>query len=582
MKLMKFYIVLCFLIAVQTAWSQDKEPTDEEIGFDRELVRKELYENNPFVNKDFLDGQISKLREDAVIRYKLGVDKWFLKTQVTKGDNRGSFSAQRAIPGCETSTFDASIANPLASNWNLTYNIAPYTYTNPTLVTVNNAAGDSYSYDGQVRYAAATSFVDPYMDDIDDNTNVNGTRYLKIGNALVQNRREMISRTFTLSNVDEFIFYRFAVVLQDPGHSNRPFFSIAMKVNGVVKPCSVVMYEAPQYGAATVPGFEYTTGGVFVRPWGSNFIRPADLEANVGDTITIEVSVSDCGGGGHFGYGYFDMECINDAQVIIASSEQICPGEAVRFMSAVELLEEGYSWSVRNSANTVIAGPFSTPYIDFTPPGLGTYTVSLTVPYFTTSTDTCNMASTFEKTIVVAECPPPPCSDCTSFSPIKNEKYIISGWVKQKTNDNKDIQVRTYEDCYLSIAFYNPSNALIGTEIEVYPTGDVIDGWQRMEGEFTVPSTVEDMHITLNNDSTTRIAYFDDIRVNPVNGSLKSFVYDQESQKLMAELDENNYSTFYEYDKEGGLIRVKKETEKGIYTIQESRTGTQKTDTNGN
>ncbi|MPT34482.1 MAG: hypothetical protein E2604_05195 [Flavobacterium sp.] len=52
---------------------------------------------------------------------------------------------------------------------------------------------------------------------------------------------------------------------------------------------------------------------------------------------------------------------------------------------------------------------------------------------------------------------------------------------------------------------------------------------------------------------------------------MKSFVYDEQTQRLMAELDENNYATFYEYDLEGGLIRVKKETEKGVFTIQETR-----------
>ena len=54
---------------------------------------------------------------------------------------------------------------------------------------------------------------------------------------------------------------------------------------------------------------------------------------------------------------------------------------------------------------------------------------------------------------------------------------------------------------------------------------------------------------------------------------MKSFVYDQKTQRLMAELDENNYSTFYEYDLEGGLIRIKKETERGVFTIQETRRG---------
>ena len=41
--------------------------------------------------------------------------------------------------------------------------------------------------------------------------------------------------------------------------------------------------------------------------------------------------------------------------------------------------------------------------------------------------------------------------------------------------------------------------------------------------------------------------------------------------RLMAELDENNYATFYEYDDDGTLVRLKKETERGIKTIKETR-----------
>ena len=52
---------------------------------------------------------------------------------------------------------------------------------------------------------------------------------------------------------------------------------------------------------------------------------------------------------------------------------------------------------------------------------------------------------------------------------------------------------------------------------------------------------------------------------------MKSYVYDPSTQKLTAELDENNYATKYEYDDEGILIRVKKETTRGVMTIKESR-----------
>ncbi len=61
---------------------------------------------------------------------------------------------------------------------------------------------------------------------------------------------------------------------------------------------------------------------------------------------------------------------------------------------------------------------------------------------------------------------------------------------------------------------------------------------------------------------------------------MKSFVYDPATLKLSAELDENNYATFYEYDQEGQLVRVKKETIQGIKTIQETRSSKQKSVTN--
>lgn len=70
---------------------------------------------------------------------------------------------------------------------------------------------------------------------------------------------------------------------------------------------------------------------------------------------------------------------------------------------------------------------------------------------------------------------------------------------------------------------------------------------------------------------TGNISYFDDLRVHPYYSNMKSFVYDPVSLRLMAELDENNYATFYEYDDDGTLIRVKKETERGIMTIKETR-----------
>jgi hypothetical protein len=104
--------------------------------------------------------------------------------------------------------------------------------------------------------------------------------------------------------------------------------------------------------------------------------------------------------------------------------------------------------------------------------------------------------------------------------------------------------------------------------------GRIIEGWQRIYQEFTIPALATSITVQLGSNSGT--SYFDDIRIYPVNGSMKSYVYDPISLKLTAVLDENNYATFYEYDQEGTLIRTKKETERGIVTISENRQSNQK------
>jgi hypothetical protein len=177
------------------------------------------------------------------------------------------------------------------------------------------------------------------------------------------------------------------------------------------------------------------------------------------------------------------------------------------------------------------------------------------------------------------------CDYCASFDLIKEKKYLVSGWVKVSDPDNTKLQVEKYEKVCIGVSFTDSSGiTIIGgtdslntTPSKFYPIGEIIDGWQRIIGEFTVPINADDIQIELINENIdSKMAYFDDIRVLPTNGNMKSFVYDQKTQRLMAELDENNYSTFYEYDLEGGLIRIKKETEKGIFTIQETRSSSPK------
>ena len=145
------------------------------------------------------------------------------------------------------------------------------------------------------------------------------------------------------------------------------------------------------------------------------------------------------------------------------------------------------------------------------------------------------------------------------FSPIPGKKYILSFWVKDGSPRNPTTNIQ---------ASVNGTN-LVNSSVK-WP---IVEGWKRVEVQFTLSSGASAFTLQLNPGGT---AYFDDIRIHPFDGQMKSFAYDASSQRLMAEMDENNFATFYEYDDEGVLIRVKKETDRGIMTLKETRSSYRK------
>lgn len=159
------------------------------------------------------------------------------------------------------------------------------------------------------------------------------------------------------------------------------------------------------------------------------------------------------------------------------------------------------------------------------------------------------------------------------FSPLQNKKMLLSIWVRETEPDCKPL---TYNKNSLEISFEHTDNTTTGLPVFM-PTGNIIDGWQRYEAAFTIPADANALKIKLNSDpANTEPVYWDDLRIHPYNSNLKSFVYNKNNLRLMAELDENNYSSFFEYDDDGTLVRVKKETTDGIKTITETRSSLQK------
>jgi hypothetical protein len=141
--------------------------------------------------------------------------------------------------------------------------------------------------------------------------------------------------------------------------------------------------------------------------------------------------------------------------------------------------------------------------------------------------------------------------------------YIVGAWVKSSVLQGDT----TINNSYIKITItdtFNNSNT-----IDLKAKGFIIEGWQRIEEKIEIPGNIKQFKIELV--SGEQEAYFDDIRIHAADGNMSSYVYDNRTLRLMAELDANNYATFYEYSNEGELVRVKKETIKGIQTLKEVR-----------
>jgi hypothetical protein len=429
---------------------------------------------------------------------------------------------------------------------------------------------------------------------------------------------KLITRYTINSNTrGQYLNYRYAIVLEDPGHTllEQPSFKVAVyeqnQTTGALTELCCAGYEVY---SGNVPGFETSTTGSKYKSWSSNIVDFGFLydEAGGGSgdkVFIVEFTTRDCTLGGHYGYAYIDGSSLKPK---INKTGRLCDGMELQFNSEIlgRYNEERVKWTFGNdetieatinySANTVsiinaipsIPSPtiekIIHPKVIYRPDALPK-TVKCTLEVRKTSDATeCGAPITITRDLIIQNCTQVilDCEDCIqSFAPIPGEKYVLNAWVSQRTDDYTADKTLQYNAPNIQIKLNGP-DIVLGPFLA---KGKVIDGWQKVEEAFDIPLGTSSIEIILNNNvlegSTTAInttpsaerqVYFDDIRINPFRAQMKSFVYDPLSQKLRAELDENNYATFYEYDEEGALIRVKKETEKGISTIKESINNTRK------
>ncbi|MEM7573481.1 MAG: hypothetical protein AAF433_11295 [Bacteroidota bacterium] len=174
------------------------------------------------------------------------------------------------------------------------------------------------------------------------------------------------------------------------------------------------------------------------------------------------------------------------------------------------------------------------------------------------------------------------CSCVNGFAPESGKNYYFSFWVARTESLECGVNVASPDfeegtnDLATSFFVRFDCRGTYGSQkFEFFPEGPIIEGWQRVSGVVPYPENTNRVFVEFYPPYTNSLEttfYIDDFRIQPEESNMTSYVYDPETMRLMAELDENNYATFYEYDDEGQLIRVKRETDRGIMTISEQHT----------
>ena len=146
------------------------------------------------------------------------------------------------------------------------------------------------------------------------------------------------------------------------------------------------------------------------------------------------------------------------------------------------------------------------------------------------------------------------------------KSYILNVWAS--VNDPSVTQPSLGSGIGIDVVFKDKDDLVLST-VSLTSGGRIIEGWQQLKGTFTVPDKNAILELRFKPGSAPTV-WFDDLRLHPNLGNMKSYVYDLKDYRLQAILDEENFASFFYYDVEGNLYLTKKETEDGIKTISQN------------
>jgi len=135
-----------------------------------------------------------------------------------------------------------------------------------------------------------------------------GSFSARLGNDNTGKESETLSYTLDITDANSLFIYKYAVVLQDPGHKpeEQPYFQVnVFNEERVLIDATCGAYNV--VATSDLPGFETCKAfNVVYKDWTTVGLN---LSSYVGQKITVEFETRDCSLGGHFGYAYVEAYC---------------------------------------------------------------------------------------------------------------------------------------------------------------------------------------------------------------------------------------------------------------------------------
>lgn len=124
-------------------------------------------------------------------------------------------------------------------------------------------------------------------------------------------------------------------------------------------------------------------------------------------------------------------------------------------------------------------------------------------------------------------------------------------------------------------AFVEPTGLSVGISSGPIPMTRVARSGEWVLYEATIPPQVLTTYsIEINCTNSSTITWMDDLRIQPADARMTTYVYDPLTFRLLTSFDDQHFGLYYQYNAEGKLTRKQIETERGLKTVQETQYNT--------